>query len=249
MPDTISSFLRLVKLDIHQNLYAHPKVQERIVYDGANPEEIEQKTEIARLQREIELESSKVERQTLAYERGINSIEQYDANIQRIRDETAASRTERDRLLSLSSLTAQHTLALQKLVASMKDFDRFWKEVVQHKGGPGWQDLRRDRGSEGKRAAGQPITYSHGAERAQYPRDTGRPLIGAKTPSRSLALLCDSAGQREIGPQNRADILGTCGGRLRRVLKSRIESCGLPASHGRPRRNSSSRPAPPEIVS
>ena len=116
-------------LDHVKNLYAHPKVQERIVYDGKHPEETEREKEILRLQREVELEPSKIQRQTLAYERGIIPIEEYDANIERIREETTRNRADMNRLLSLSSLTTQHGLAMHKLVASMKDFDRLWDEL------------------------------------------------------------------------------------------------------------------------
>lgn len=116
-------------LDHVKNLYAHPKVQERIVYDGKSEKENEQESEIARLGREIESEASKIERQTIVYERGIISVEAYEANVQRIREETRKSRTDRDRLLTLSSLTAQHSVAIQKLVASLKDFDTLWNAM------------------------------------------------------------------------------------------------------------------------
>jgi hypothetical protein len=116
-------------LDHVKNLYAHPKVQERIVYDGKSEEENDRDTEIARLGREIELESSKVERQTVAYERGIIPVKEYDANIQRIREETRKSRAAQGRLLTLSSQTAQHSFATQKLVASLKDFDTLWNAM------------------------------------------------------------------------------------------------------------------------
>ena len=116
-------------LDHVKNLYAHPKVQERIVYDGKSEDENERDTEIARLGREIESESSKVERQTVAYERGIIPVEEYEANIQRIREETRKSRAAQDRLLTLLSQTAQRGFAIQKLVASLKDFDTLWNAM------------------------------------------------------------------------------------------------------------------------
>ena len=116
-------------LDHVKNLYAHPKVQERIVYDGKNEDEYERDAEIMRLGREIESESSKIERHTVAYERGIIPVEEYEANIQRIREETQKSRAAQDRLLTLSSQTAQHSFAVQKLVASLKDFDTLWNAM------------------------------------------------------------------------------------------------------------------------
>jgi site-specific DNA recombinase len=113
-------------LDHVKNLYAHPKVQERIVYDGNSAEENERERQIARLQREIESEGSRIERQTVAYERGIIPVEEYEANVRRIHEETKKSRAAQDRLSTLSSQTAQHTFAIHKLVASMKDFDPLW---------------------------------------------------------------------------------------------------------------------------
>jgi Recombinase zinc beta ribbon domain len=110
-------------LDHVKNLYAHPKVQERIVYDGKGDEEKERESEIARLGREIESAAAKIERQTTAYERGIIPVREYEANIQRIRDETRKSSMDRDRLLTQSSLTAQRCAATEKLLASLKDFD------------------------------------------------------------------------------------------------------------------------------
>jgi site-specific DNA recombinase len=116
-------------LDHVKNLYAHPKVQERIIYDGKNTEEIDREKEIARLEREIATESVKMQRQNDVYERGIIQIEEYEANIKRIKEETVKSRMERDRLLSLSSRTAQKVSAIQKLVASFKDFDTIWNAM------------------------------------------------------------------------------------------------------------------------
>lgn len=112
-------------LDHVKNLYAHPKVQERIVYDGKS----EGEKEIARLGREIESEAARIDRQTVAYEREIIPVEEYEANVQRIREEGRKNRMERDRLLTQSSLTAQKSLAVQKLVASLKDFDTLWNAM------------------------------------------------------------------------------------------------------------------------
>jgi len=116
-------------LDQVKNIYAHPKVQERIVYDRKPEEEQESETEIARLGREIESEISKIDRQTVAYERGIISVEEYKANIERIREETRQNRMDQDRLLTLSSQSSQHSLAIQKLLASLRDFDTLWNEM------------------------------------------------------------------------------------------------------------------------
>jgi hypothetical protein len=113
-------------LDHVKNLYAHPKVQERIVYGGKNPEEMDREKEINRIEREIATEPIKMQRAHDAYERGIIQLEEYEENLARIRQETAKNRMEKDRLLSLSSLTAQKASAIQKLVASFKDFDTIW---------------------------------------------------------------------------------------------------------------------------
>lgn len=116
-------------LDHVKNLYAHPKVQERIIYDGKNQDETDREKEIARLDREIALEPNKMQRHHESFERGIVQIEEYEANITRIREETAKNRTEKERLASLSSLTAQKSAAIQKLIASFKDFDKLWNAM------------------------------------------------------------------------------------------------------------------------
>jgi hypothetical protein len=116
-------------LDQLKNLYAHPKVLEGIVYDGKDAEKTEREKNITRLQKEIESQTLKMERQTVAYERGIIPLEEYEANMQRIREETRRSRADLERLSTLSSRTAQDTFAIDKLVASLRDFDRFWTEM------------------------------------------------------------------------------------------------------------------------
>ena len=63
---------------------------------------------------------------SIAYERGISTIEEYQARVEKIREETKKSRMERDSLATLSSLTAQKGASIQKLAASMKDFDTAW---------------------------------------------------------------------------------------------------------------------------
>ena len=82
-----------------------------------------------RLTREIEAEQTKLLRQHEAYERGINSLETYQANIGRIRAETAKSRMEQDGLQSLQHLTSQKAAAIGKLVASFRDFDTLWNAM------------------------------------------------------------------------------------------------------------------------
>lgn len=116
-------------LDHIKNLYAHPKVQEQIVYNEKNQEEADREKDIARLEREAALEPIKMQKQNDAYERGIISIEEYEENINRIREESAKSHMEKNRLLSLSSLTAQKLAAVQKLVASLKNFDAAWGKM------------------------------------------------------------------------------------------------------------------------
>lgn len=113
-------------LDHIKNLYSHPKVQEKIVYEEKGQDEQDREKEIVRLEREIALEPTKIQRQHDAYERGISTIEEYEARIEKIREETGKSRMERDRLATLSSLTAQKGASIQKLVASMRDFDTAW---------------------------------------------------------------------------------------------------------------------------
>jgi len=104
-------------------------VQERICYDGKNQEESDREKEVMRLTREIEAEQTKLLRQHEAYERGINSLETYQANIGRIRAETAKSRMEQDGLQSLQHLTSQKAAAIGKLVASFRDFDTLWNAM------------------------------------------------------------------------------------------------------------------------
>jgi len=116
-------------LDHIKNLYNHPKVQERIVYDGKNSDELEQEKEIARLEKEISSLPDKETRYRDAYERGIDDIDQYATNLTQLRERQEKNRMERDRLVALSSLSAQKVSAIQKLVSSMKDFDTAWETM------------------------------------------------------------------------------------------------------------------------
>lgn len=113
-------------IDHIKNLYAHPKVQEKIIYDGKDPASIDNEKEIARLAREIAILPEKEKRHTEAYEKGLQTLDQYQENLARLRAESKKNHMERDNLLTLCSLTAQKSDVVQKLVTSMHDFDTFW---------------------------------------------------------------------------------------------------------------------------
>ena len=78
------------------------------------------------LDREIALEPIKMQRQHDAYERGIISLEEYEANLWRIREEMAKNRTEQSNLLNITTLNRTKASSIQKLVTSMKNFDTAW---------------------------------------------------------------------------------------------------------------------------
>ena len=113
-------------LDHVRNLYSHPKVQERIVFDGKSPQDVDREKQVERIAREIALEPVKMQRQHDAYERGIISLEEYESNLWRIREETAKNRTEESQLLNITNLNRTKASAIQKLVTSMKNFDTAW---------------------------------------------------------------------------------------------------------------------------
>ena len=122
--------LETAVLDHVKNLYNHPKVQEQIVYRGKDLEETDAERELACLEREIAMEPIKMQRQHDAYERGIISMDEYEANLTRIREETAKNHMAKDRIIALSSLTAQKVSAMEKLMASLKDFDTAWSKMM-----------------------------------------------------------------------------------------------------------------------
>jgi hypothetical protein len=68
----------------------------------------------------------KEKRHTDAYERGLETIEQYKENLARLRAESEKSHKVKDNLETLCSLTAQKSDVMTKLVTSMHDFDNFW---------------------------------------------------------------------------------------------------------------------------
>jgi len=113
-------------LDQIKNLFKNPKVQERIVYDGEDQEAIDREKEILRLGREMASEETKLLRQHEAYERSVISMDEYQQNIGRIREETAKCRTEQERLQSHGYLTSQKSVAIAKLLDSFRDFDNLW---------------------------------------------------------------------------------------------------------------------------
>jgi site-specific DNA recombinase len=116
-------------LDHIKNLYANPKIQENITYDGNNQEEKDRIKTIARLEKEIESGPAREQKHQEAYERGAETLEQLDEHIARIRAEIQKSRMEVDGYLALSSVTAQKAVAIGKLVASFKDFDTLWGKM------------------------------------------------------------------------------------------------------------------------
>ena len=112
-----------------KNLYCHPKVQEKIVYDRNDYITGDREKEIKRLEREIMLYPEKENRHLEAYEKGVESLEQYQNSIARLREENMKMHVERDSLTSLCSLSAQKEAVMAKLVESMKDFDTFWNAL------------------------------------------------------------------------------------------------------------------------
>jgi len=124
-----ASKLETAVLDHIQNLYAHPKVQEKIVFDGENFENRNRGKEISFIEKDIEMASAKELRHKEAYERGLETLEELETNIARIRSQVQKSCMEKDRLLSLSTLTTQRSIAMQNLVASFKDFNAFWSKL------------------------------------------------------------------------------------------------------------------------
>ncbi len=116
-------------IDHIKNLYNHPKVQEQIVFDGKNPESLSHEKELQRLEREISLVEEKEKRHADAYERGIETLDQYQVNIKRIRDENQQNHVAKEHLLSQCSLSTQKMEIMTKLVNSMHGFDTFWKAL------------------------------------------------------------------------------------------------------------------------
>lgn len=116
-------------LDHIKNLYAHPKVQESIVYDSKNQNMLDSEREIARLEREISLLPEKEKRHLEAYEKGLQTLEQCEANIARLRAEAKKNHMEADGFKTERSLTAQKSDVISKLVASMHDFNNFWSAL------------------------------------------------------------------------------------------------------------------------
>ncbi|MEI6316251.1 MAG: recombinase family protein [bacterium] len=116
-------------LDHIKNLYSHPKVQENITYTAGNQEENDREKTIARLNRDIESGPAREQRHQEAYEKGVETLEQLDAHISRIRQEIQKSRVEVERLSLLSTTTAQKVAVTRKLVASLKDFDACWDKM------------------------------------------------------------------------------------------------------------------------
>ena len=116
-------------LDQIKNLYAHPKVQEKIVFDGKDQSSIDTEKEIQRLNREITLLPEKEKRHTDAYEKGLQTIDQYEENLARLKAESKQNHMAMESLQSICTLTAQKSDVMTKLVASMHDFDTFWNAL------------------------------------------------------------------------------------------------------------------------
>lgn len=116
-------------LDHIKNLYSHPKVQENITYGSNNQEDIERERSIIRLQKEIEMGSTKEQRHKEMYEKGLETMEDLEINISRIREEVQKNRARVDKYIVESSTAAQKMVAVRKLVSSLKDFDVCWGKM------------------------------------------------------------------------------------------------------------------------
>ncbi len=116
-------------IDHIKNLYAHPKVQEKIIYDGKDQVSIDNEKEIARLTREITILPEKEKRHTEAYEKGLQTLEQYEDNLARLRSESKKNHMDKGRLETERSLTTQKSDVVAKLVNSMHNFDTFWNAL------------------------------------------------------------------------------------------------------------------------
>ena len=113
-------------LDQIKNVYSNPKIQESITYDEHTSEEKDLDKKIARLEREIESGAAKEQRHKEAYEKELETLEELEINITRIRQEVEKSRVEVSHYLQQSSRTTQKGANIRKLVASFKDFDTCW---------------------------------------------------------------------------------------------------------------------------
>ena len=82
------------------------------------------------LDEEIKSEKSKIDRLTVAYERGLISFEEYEDRVRQIREETEKNHVEMGRLASLQSATAQQAFARQKIVHCLRDFDALWTAMA-----------------------------------------------------------------------------------------------------------------------
>ncbi len=84
---------------------------------------------MAQLEKEIESGTTKEQRHKDAYEKGLETIEELEANILRIRDEVKISHMELDDYKQQSSLTTQKGANTRKLIETIKDFDTCWDTI------------------------------------------------------------------------------------------------------------------------
>ncbi len=116
-------------LDHIKNYYSNQKVQENISYDTTNGMEKDITRYMAQLEKEIESGTTKEQRHKDAYEKGLETIEELEANISRIRDEVKISHMELDDYKQQSSLTTQKGANTRKLIETIKDFDTCWDTI------------------------------------------------------------------------------------------------------------------------
>lgn len=116
-------------LDQIKSVYAHPKVQASLVHSGSNQEEQDRIKKMLQLEKDIQAGPVKEQRHKDAYEKGIESLEEFAGNISRIREEIKGYHMELYDLNSQADVTTQREVSVRKLMSSIKNFDASWEAM------------------------------------------------------------------------------------------------------------------------
>lgn len=116
-------------LDQIRNIFYNPKVQEKIIYESNGEDKKELEVDLARSERELAKIPEKRKLHQEAYEKRLETAEEFGIAMERLRQDE--KRYHGDIISTKSDLLkqGQTSLSLKKFVATLKDFDKMWKEL------------------------------------------------------------------------------------------------------------------------
>lgn len=122
--------LETAVIDQIRNIYAHPKVQSKIIYSGNHKTQKNLQNELAKLEKELARIPERLKRQQEAFELNVNSVEEYGKALKRLREDEERIHKEITRVKTMSLQLGQNMDLLQRFASTLKNFDKLWPKLT-----------------------------------------------------------------------------------------------------------------------